>query len=158
MYHRHMKAVLGLVVLTALAAAPGKATVLRAVYGGVGITPLGAIPPQFVVAVVQFDNDKELHDLRVSKFVVFGAAGTETPALRVVSIERFDRQRIATEGESAYYLNPGGTTPWDGILPKGVIRIRVKMEIPRDILPTRLRFKLGPYVVEGMISCSWPTA
>jgi hypothetical protein len=152
-----MKAVLGLLMVTALAAAPGKATVLFGAYGGVSWIPIGGSSPTYFVAVVQFDNDKEIRDLHVSDFVTFDKARKKTAAIRIVSVERFDRTHGDREGQFAYFLKPDDTTPWDGVLPPGTIRLRVKAEIPPNTEPWRFGFTLGPYVIEGGINGSWPT-
>jgi hypothetical protein len=48
---------------------------------------------------------------------------------RVVEIDVFEGKRIAAEGEAAYYLNQGDTHPWNGILPAGRIRLRLRIRV-----------------------------
>ncbi len=113
---------------------------------------------QFAVAVVEINSTKETANLAVSDFVLLDQTGKATKFKRVVEVEVFDRPRVATEGSYAYYLNPGGTRSWKGILPAGKIRLRIKValtSIPAH--PVRFRLTIGPYVIEGPVDCEWPT-
>ncbi|MGD0858824.1 MAG: hypothetical protein ABR912_05865 [Terracidiphilus sp.] len=143
----------------------GTAKSLFCGYGSVGFMP-DPLPPgfetQFAVAVVEIDSPSETRDAAVSGFVLFDEAGKTTESKRVVSVEVFKRPRVATEGEYAYYLNrgdkPGDTPPWNGTLPAGKIRLRIRVALAKEpISPVRFKLKIGQYVIEGPVDCAWPT-
>ena len=87
-------------------------------------------------------------------------AGRATKLKRVVEIDVFEEHRVATEGLFAYYLNTTSnpTRPWDGTLPAGRIRLRVRVAlvaVPVD--PVRFKLTIGRYVIEGLVDGSWAT-
>lgn len=134
-------------------------------YGSVGFMP-DPLPPgfetQFAVAVVEIDSPHEIRNVAVTDFVLFDEAGKTIKSKRVVSVEVFNRPRVATEGEFAYYLNqgdkPGDTPPWNGTLPAGKIRLRIRVALAKEpINSVRFKLKVGQYVIEGPVDCAWPT-
>jgi hypothetical protein len=145
------------------AAAEGRAGAksLYCAYGGIGQVPRSPLPgfeTQFAVAVVEIDSPIEIANVTVSDFALFDQAGKVTKFERVVGVEEFDRARIATEGEAAYYLNPGGTRAWNGCLPAGEVRLRVRVALlERPIAPVRFRLTLGERVIEGPVNAEWPS-
>ena len=118
---------------------------------------------EFAVAVVEINSPRKTKNVAVSDFVMFNEAGKATKLRRVVEVEVFDRPRVATEGLFAYYLNPisasaNSTRPWDGALPAGRIRLRVRVAlVEAPIAPVRFKLTLGQYVIEGPVDCNWPT-
>jgi hypothetical protein len=109
---------------------PVEAKALFCGYGSVGLWGLSQGPrPQFAVAVVEINSPREIKNVAVSQFVLFDRDGKTTNFKRVVGIEEFHRPRVATEGEDAYYLNPGNTIPWNGTLPAEGIRLRIKVQL-----------------------------
>jgi hypothetical protein len=131
-------------------------------FGGIGMTPIHPPPgfeSEFAVVVVEINSPNETTNVAVSDFVLFDQAGKATKFKRVVEVEEFDRPRVATEGVDAYYLNPGGTRPWNGTLPAGKIRLRIRVALTEDpIAPVRFRLTLGKYVIEGSVNGGeWPT-
>lgn len=151
----------GQVPATAAAEGPAGAKALYCAYGGISHVPLSPPPgfeTQFAVAVVEINSPAEIANVTVSDFALFDRAGQVTKFKRVVMVEEFDRARIATEGEAAYYLNPGGTRTWNGTLPAGRIRLRVRVALlERPIAPVRFQLTLGRQVVEGPVNAEWPT-
>lgn len=131
-------------------------------YGGVGLRP-DPRPPDYelhyAVAVVEISSPRRITDAKVTEFALFDRNQNATTLKRVVTIEEFrDHPRSASEGSFAYYLNPAGA-PWDGTLPAGTIRLRVRValaEEPTDLM-VRFRVSLGPFVVEGAVDGEWPT-
>jgi hypothetical protein len=95
----------------------------------------------------------------VSDFALFDQAGKATKFKRVVEVEEFDRPRVPTEGIDAYYLNPGGTRPWNGTLPAGKIRLRITVALLGEPgMAVRFRLKMGQYSIEGPVNGGeWPT-
>ena len=144
------------------AEADANAKSLFCAYGGVvGFAPNPR--PEFAVAVVEINSRRKTKNVAVSDFVMFNQAGKATKLRRVVEVEVFDRPRVATEGLFAYYLNPisasaNSTQPWNGTLPAGRIRIRVRVELGEaPIAPVRFKLTLGHYVIEGPVDGGWPT-
>lgn len=130
-------------------------------YGGIGTAP-NPLPvgyeTQFAVAVVEIDSPRETSKNAVTDFVLYDQGGAATRFKRIVEAEIFDRPRVASEGEFAYYVNPGGTRPFSGTLPVGRIRIRVRVALERaPVAPVRFRIVIGPHAVEGLVDGSWPT-
>lgn len=116
--------------------------------------------PELAVAVVEVQSTKRLTHLTVSDLTLIGGDGEETTVDHFDPVEVFNEPQITGEGVGAYYLNavPGGTRRWDGIVPLGKIRLRVRATMVKQIWePTQCRFKLGPYITEGPISQRWPT-
>jgi hypothetical protein len=148
------------VAANGLDASGGKA--LFCSFGGIGMQP-SPLPPgfeaQFAVAVVEINRTREIRKAKVSDFVLFDQSGQATNFKRVVSVEVFDRPRLASEGDDAYYLNPGNTQPWDGTLPAGRIYLRIKVALlSHPTLPVRFRLVVGRQVIEGPINGGeWPT-
>ena len=134
---------------------------LFCMYGGVEVVP-DPLPPgyetQFAIAVVEIDSQHEASGLAVTDLELLDKDGAATKLKRVVEVEVFERPRVATEGEFAYYLNPGSTRPWNGTLPVGKIEIRVRVALERaPVAPVRFRLVLGPHMIEGRVDGSWPT-
>jgi len=125
-------------------------------FGGIGMTPIHPPPgfeSEFAVAVVEINSPSKATNVTVSDFVLFDQTGKATKFKRVVQVEEFDRTRIPTEGIDAYYLNPGGTRPWDGTLPAGKIRLRIRVALPEDPgMAVRFRLKIGQYLIEGPVN------
>ena len=125
-------------------------------FGGIGMTPIHPPPgfvSEFAVAVVELNSPRETPNVVVSDFVLFNQAGKATRFKRVVAVEEFDRERIPAEGIDAYYLNPGGTRPWNGTLPAGKIRLRIKVALPEDPgMAVTFRFKIGKYIIKGPVN------
>ena len=133
-------------------------------YGSVEFVP--ASPPpgfesQFAVAVVEIDSPRETTNVAVSDFALFDRAGKATKLERVVKVQVFDPTRTASDGTFAYYVNEtsgGGTHPWDGTLPAGRIRLRIRVALAEEpFAPVRYRLTVGPYTIEGPVDGSWPT-
>jgi hypothetical protein len=133
-------------------------------YGSVGLRPVSPPPgfeSQFAVAVVEISSPKENADVTVSDFALFDQAGTAIKAKRVISVEEFDEPNNPNVGTMAYYLNTaknGHTRLWNGVLPAGRIRLRIRVafaEPPK--VPVRFRLSVGRHVIEGPVDGSWPT-
>lgn len=115
----------------------------------------------FAVVVVEIDS---LHARRgvVPEVTLFERDGTALTTRRIVELERFARVPSSAEGELAYFLNPGGTTPWDGTLPAGRIRLRIRIALQEQradprVCRVRLADPSAPIVVERDVDGSWPT-
>lgn len=130
-------------------------------FGGIGTIPNNPPPgfeSAFAVAVVEINSPIETSNVAVSDFVLLDQGGKAIKIKRVVEVEEFNRPRIPTEGIAAYYLNNGGTRLWNGTLPAGRIRLRIKValrEVP--VFPFRIRLKIGQYIIEVPVNCGWPT-
>jgi hypothetical protein len=138
-----------------------RAKPLFCAYGGVGLVPdplPAGYETEFAVAVVEVHSVTETASNAVTQFILFDKDGAETKMKRVVETEIFERPRVASEGEFAWYLNPGGTRPWDGRLPAGTVRIRLRVALERaPAAPVRFRLKIGSQSLEGIVDGSWPT-
>jgi len=141
----------------------GKATVkaLFCSHGSIGARP-AVLPPgfetQFATAVVEIDSPSEIKNVAVSDFVLLDQAGNETKFKRVIKVEEFDKPPLTNAFTFAYYLNEGGTRPWNGTLPAGKIRLRISVALLNaPIAPVRFRLKIGNYVIEGPNTGAWPT-
>jgi hypothetical protein len=112
----------------------------------------------FAVVVLELESRTEIRDVGVSDFVLIDEGRLTAKLKRVVRIEEFSRP-ISGEGEAAYYLNEGGTRPWDGKLPAGKIRLRIRMALDQQKHPPATRFRLtfGGHVLEGSVNARWPT-
>lgn len=144
--------------------APAGIGVLFAAHGGIGLRPV-PLPPEleteFVVIVVEIDSPREQRGVAVTDVQLRGADGSIAMARRIVEVEEFVRVR-GEEGECAYWLNPGGTRPWNGTLPAGRTRLRVRASLaeePPSVAVSQLviRFAVGSLVAEGPVQCRWPT-
>ncbi len=147
----------------------GTATVLYCTFGSVGVIPRprpAGFESEFAVAVVEIRSPVAMTNVRVSDFVLLERNGGTIGMKRVVQVdvfepEPFTQARAGQEGIDAYYRNPGpgnGTHAWDGTLPAGTIRLRIRLALksaPSE--PERFRLRLGPYVVEGPVDGAWPT-
>jgi hypothetical protein len=148
----------------------GTARMLFCAFGGVGMVP--ASPPpgyesEFAVAVVEINSPGEDREVAVSGFDVLDPAGKVTPMKRVMRVERFTRSGSAGDpasglGWAAYYLNTDAAHPdgeWDGVLPAGDVRLRIRVALPRDpgAIGGRCRVRLGIYDIDGPSDAEWPT-
>lgn len=133
-------------------------------YGSVSVIPVSPPPgfeSQFAVAVVEINSSKENANVTVSDFALFDQRGTAIKANRVISVEEFDEPNNPNVGTWAYYLNTaknGHTRLWNGVLPTGRIRLRIRVafaEPPKA--PVRFRLSVGREVIEGPVDGSWPT-
>jgi hypothetical protein len=130
-------------------------------HGSIGMRP-NPLPPgfetQFAVAVIEIQSSTEVTNAAVSEFSLFNKDGQETKLKRVVEVEELLRTLVAGERTQAYYLNAGGTRPWDGRLPARTVQLRVRvalMETP--VSPVRFRLVIGTSVIEGKVDGRWPT-
>jgi hypothetical protein len=113
---------------------------------------------QFAVVVLEIESPRNIPNVAVSDFALLDGAGKATNAKRIIEVEEFRRPRVATEGSMAYYLNPGGTRPWNGTLPAGRIRLRVQVALVAE--PTAAvsyKLTLGQYAIGGPCDAEWPT-
>ena len=112
-----------------------------------------------VVVVVKIDSARAIPNATVSEFRLVNRAGQEQILTHAVSVEVFDRVHVPSEGRATYYLNTGGTTPWDGTLPSGAIRLRFRADFSASSVDfyTRFRIKIGPYLIEGPVDGMWPS-
>jgi len=133
-------------------------------YGSVGVVPRNP-PPDFeswfAVAVVEVDSPAEIAKVALADLELTDRAGRVVKYKRLVSVEEFNRVRVATEGECAYWTNAGGTRPWDGTLPRGSIRLRVRVALaakpPQWDGGVAFKLILGQHVIAGQIGCEWPS-
>jgi hypothetical protein len=159
--------VLSLATGSALAGEPAeaglKAKSLFCMTGGVSMVPVPTPPDfegSFAVVVVEITSPQKLAGASVSNFAIIDDSGQPVKPRRIVSVEVFARPRTSKEGEYAYYLNPGGTTPWDGTLPAGTIRLRIKASLkgdPNSQVNRGYHVQVGPAVIEGAWLGIWPT-
>ena len=106
-------------------------------------------------------------NVRVSDFVFLERNGGTIAMKRVVQVDVFEAEpftqaRAGQQGIDAYYRNLGpgnGTHAWDGTLPAGTIRLRIRVALKTaPLVPEQFRLRLGPYVIQGPINGgSWPT-
>jgi hypothetical protein len=136
----------------------------KALFGAFGSDSMIPNPPPpgyeayRAVIVVEITSPNETQNATISEFVFIDQSGKETKCKRVMRVENFNRPRVPTEGEAAYYLNPGGTHPWNGTLPAGKIRLRITVALPaHPVTLGRFRVTVGQHVIEGSMLCEWPT-
>jgi len=139
-------------------AGPIQSRTLFCAYGSIGLRP-NPLPQgfetQFAIAVVEIRSPREIRGGAASEFTVTNQEGKETKSKRIIATEEFVRIR-SNEADMAYYLNPEGARPWNGTLPAGTIRLRVRValtEAPQ--LPVRFRLVLGDIVFEGAVNGMW---
>ena len=130
-------------------------------HGSIGMRP-NPLPPgyetQFAVAVVEIQSAMEVPNVGVTEFSLFNNDGKETKLKRVMEVEEFSRTPVADEGRFAYYLNRGGTRPWDGKLPARTVPLRVRVALlETPMQPVRFRLVIGTNVIEGKVDGRWPT-
>lgn len=133
-------------------------------FGGVGgLMPIPRAPgfeSEFAVAVVEINSPRKTTHVAGSDFVLFDRAGRAAKLKRVIEIDVFEEHRVATEGLFAYYLNTtsNATRPWEGTLPAGRIRLRVRIAlVAAPVDPVRFKLTIGRYVIEGLVDGSWAT-
>jgi hypothetical protein len=121
-------------------------------------------PASQAVVVVELDSPSQIDSAAVSRFTLLTAEGVETPFDSLVKVEEFFAELDSTRfGINARYMNPGtslspdGVRPWDGALPKGVFRLRIRVATKdRDIARSnRCRVVIGPHTVEGLVNGGW---
>lgn len=130
--------------------------------GAVGLRPV-PVPPDFeagfAVAILEVESPRSISNVTVSGFVLLTDDGSEARQKRLVEVEEFFRDRANNEGEFAYYVNPGGgTRPWNGTLPAGRIRLRIRAAFKdAPFRPKRFRVMFGDRVVEGKVDGQLPS-
>jgi hypothetical protein len=148
------------------AEAAANAKSLFCAFGGVGITPIPRPPgfeSEFAVAVVEINSSRQTANVAVSDFVLFDQDGRAATKLkRVVKVEEFDAlPHPAIDGLFAYYLDTASSAnhPWNGTLPAGRIRLRIRVALVDAPIAPPVRFKLmiGGHVIEGPVDGDWPT-
>ncbi len=121
-------------------------------------------PTTHAVVVVELDSPNQIDTASVSDFALLTTEGVRTPFTRIVKVEEFFAEMDSTKmGINARYMNPGtslspdGVRPWHGALPKGVIRLRIRVASPdRGIARSnRCRVVIGPHTVEGSVNGGW---
>jgi hypothetical protein len=135
---------------------------LLCVYGGVSMRPISPPPgfdSEFAVAVVEINSPSETKNAAVSDFVLLDRTGRATKFKRVVNVEQFNG---TLETKDSYkYFNPiygDGTRSWNGTLPVGRIRLRVRVALVNEpIAPVSFRLVIGRYVIKGPVNGAWGT-
>ena len=133
-------------------------------HGSVEFTPI-SLPPdfesEFAVAVVEIDSSKAIGNVTITGFTLFDQAGKATTMKRLVKVESFDEPRVVGDGDVAYYLNTADgsrSKPWDGTLPVGKIRLRIRVALAGDPGATiRYVLNVGPFTTQGTCDIAWPT-
>jgi hypothetical protein len=139
-------------------------------HGGVGVVP-NPLPPgyetELTSVTLDLDNPNAKTPLTVKSIELMNEKGNVVATMRrVVEMTTLDATKTppgrAESGSWAFFLNPQGT-PFDGNLPPGRTRLRIRASLtssPTDYL-TRVRVTLdgggGPIVIEGDVWGSWPT-
>ena len=137
------------------------ARALFCAHGGVGLVPRETPPGfelHFAVAVVEISSPRRIAGVKATEFSLFDEVKRVTTFTRVIAIEVFDPPRRSAEGAFAYYLD-SPARPWDGTLPSGTVRLRVRVAIserPMGFI-VLFRLSLGPFVVEGPVNGEWAT-
>jgi hypothetical protein len=146
------------------AAISNNAKALYCAYGGIGMTPISpqtGFESQFAVAVIEIHSSRQTKNVAITDFVLLDRAGQATKLKRVVKVEEFNGPQGTTEGIWEHYLDAkegDGTHLWNGTLPTGRIRLRVRVAlIEAPIAPVSFRLKVGRYVIEGPVDASWGT-
>jgi hypothetical protein len=110
------------------------------------------------VALLEISSPVQLKTGGVSAFDLLGSAGT-AKLKRVIKAEVFDDPYVS--GKPYAYYEYGGAHPWDGVLPAGLIRLRVGVEFADNgqkfSFGGRCRITVGPYVLKGPANGPWPT-
>jgi hypothetical protein len=136
-------------------------TVLACGYGGVGIRPV-PLPPdfdtEFAIVVLEIQSSRTIPNVTVSEFSILSKDGSETGMKHVVRVDEVVDTPSNNEKASDYYIFNGETRPWNGTLPAGRIRLRIRVALERGpIAPTLFRLRLGTEVIEGKVGGAWPT-
>ena len=140
-----------------------KSRMLFCATGSIAITPFHPPPgfeSQFAVAVVELHSPTKVANAAVSGFVVFDQAGKVTRLKRVVKVEKFNDYSVTTANwRFAHYLDSPKTSPWDGTLRTGRMRLRVRVALVDEPggVAGRCRLSVGPYTIEGPLNGSWPS-
>lgn len=115
---------------------------------------------QFAVAVVEVNSQTPSKNVSVSNLELLSQAGTVTQMKRVISVEEFDAPpRDEKDGQFAYYIHNTETRPWNGMLPAGTIRLRIRVSLDKDPRAElgRCRVTISEYKIEGPVSGTWAT-
>lgn len=135
-------------VSTFLLAAASAASLFCA-HGSVGLVPdplPSGFESEFAVAVVQITRSTPLKRASVTDFRLYDSDDRGMPMKRLVSVELLDEA--------------GGSRshPWDGSLPAGTTRLRVRVSLPQaPKAPKTYTLVLGPYTISGACDIAWPT-
>ena len=127
------------------------AKLLSCAHGSIGERPDPAPPgfeSEFAEAVVVINRSRQITNATVSGFELFDNAGNVSRLKRVVEVDAFDARHIAN-----------GSHPWDGTLPAGMIRLRVRVALisAPKALSGFCTLRIGPYVIKGPWAGYWPT-
>jgi hypothetical protein len=147
---------------------PGYASLklLYCAFGSIGLQPVPPPPGfenQFAVAVVEVNNSRKVPNAPLPYVTLLDQRGKAIGTKRVISVEVFDEPFIPGEGNGAFYLNTdprGHTQTWDGTLPTGMIRLRIRVALATQSfvsMPRSCRVTVGPYSVEAPADGSWAT-
>jgi len=141
-----------------------RAESLFGAYGSAGLVP--ANPPTdfvswFAVVVVEVESPVKSANVAVADFELIDQRGHAVKYERLISVEEFDRVRVAAEGECAYWTSSGGTRPWDGTLPQGKIRLRVRVALgdkpPQWDRGVAFKLTIDRHLIEGRVACVLPS-
>lgn len=113
------------------------------------------------VAVLEIDSAAEISNFNVSNFRLVDGRH-ETKMKRVLQIDQLDRPPNDTnKGQIEYYLN-GEAHPWNGTIPAGITRLRVRValdvaprQFPLMAVKARCALTIGPYQVERSVDAIW---
>lgn len=132
-----------------------KSSMLFCAYGSYSVVSK-QYHPTVVVTVVDVYSERKLERGGISEVTLIASSGQATTMTRLVNVEVFGEPHLPHESYGKYYLdtNPSGTTRrWNGILPAGDIRLRIRAEVSNLASnPERCRVRVGPYVIEGPVN------
>jgi hypothetical protein len=112
--------------------------------------------PTVVVVIVELHGRSRSEKMGISDVALIARNGGTTIMKRLDSVAVFDKRRLPNETLAAYYLN--GTSSdkaqqWNGILPTGMLRLRVEAEVSNlAARPELCRVRIGQQVIEGPLS------
>jgi hypothetical protein len=107
------------------------AKMLFCAYGFASLTPRptpSGFARYLALTVVEINSPREVTNPPISEFELFDDSGQATKLKRIIKVDDFDEPGVFEGNEDFYFAtNPsGGTRPWNGTLPGGRIRLRIR--------------------------------
>jgi hypothetical protein len=115
-----------------------------------------------LLAIAVVEVNSRSNEMNVSRplFELVGGKGQTQKMTRLVSVEEFQAPEPPPSNPIGYYLYDPRAGRWNGRLPAGTTRLRIRAEFPGRAFSTgmgRCRIIIGPRTLEGRVDAIWPS-